>query len=121
MRVLIDAAFPTSADQIPHAAPLTLERVTSAMSDRELIERAANEHIPVIVLLEPEIVSQASIRALAAKKRVTLVCSSSDDPFEAETNLRHSLTSIASQVESHRGEVLWLRKDGIHAEDQKGV
>jgi len=113
MKVLVDAAFPISIDNIPNSEGVSVERVKSMSTDRRLLEFAAAQDFPALVILDSEIISQASIRKLAKDLNVTLICSATDDPFEAEVNLRQALSLITSKVVAHRGEVLWLRKDGL--------
>ena len=57
----------------PNTEGVSLERVDAALSDRDLIERAADGAFAAVVFLEPEVVSQKAIRELAMTRGVTLM------------------------------------------------
>jgi hypothetical protein len=118
VNLLVDAGFPAALDGAPNTEGVHIERVTSAISDRDLIDLAASQGYAAIAFLGSEIASQASLRARASECGVTLICSVTDDPFEADTNLRQSLRSLEAKVRTHRGSVLWLRKDGLRADER---
>jgi predicted nuclease of predicted toxin-antitoxin system len=116
MRVLVDSAFPVRLEDAPNREGVTVKRAVGLITDRDLIEQAARESFPAVVLLEAEIVSQGAIRTLARQRGVALICSTTDDPFEAETYLLGALGSLTTKVRANPGKVLWLRKDGLGVE-----
>lgn len=116
MRVLVDAGYPRTVNHAPNVEGLELARVEDGISDSGLIECAAKDGFSAVVVLDQEMVSRERLRALALELRVTVICSVTDDPFEAEANLRHAFATLATKVRDAPGAVLWLRKDGLHGD-----
>lgn len=112
MRILLDANFPKTLEDLPNPEGITITRISGRLSDQELIEHAHNEGYQALVLLDDEMVSRNGLVSLAEKRNVVLICSATEDPFEAEVNLRHALVTLKARLD--RGStLLWLRKDGL--------
>lgn len=114
MKLLLDASFPKTLDGLLNAEGIEIARVSERLSDKGLIEYASNEGYQALVLLDDEMVSREGLVDHAEKNGVVLVCSSTEDPFEAEVNLRQALGTFAARLESG-SPLLWLRKDGIRS------
>lgn len=113
MRVLVDASFPASVDHVPNSAGVEIDRVHGEETDQDLIIRAADEGYAAVVVMGSEMVARSSLPDLAAEKGVVLVCSVTEDPFDAESNLRQSLSTLQEHILNAEGAVVWLRKDGL--------
>jgi hypothetical protein len=118
VRVLVDATFPESLRRAPNSSGVEVDRVSEAYSDEQLLSHAAASGYSALVLLDQEMVSRDSFRSLARESGITLVCSVTDDPFEAEANLRQAFPMLAKHLASPDAQLLWLRKDGLRVDTE---
>lgn len=114
MRVLVDATFPSTLERVPNASGVEIHRLTDLYSDSQLLDYAAGNGYAALVLLDQEMVARAEFKAMAQERGIILICSVSDDPFEAEANLRQAFPSIANMDVGPS--LYWLRRDGLRAE-----
>ncbi len=113
MKLLVDSSFPKRLHQLPNRHGVDVDRYDGSAPDRDLVRYAAEAGYDALLVLDQELVTRPAIRELAEEVGVTLVCSVTDDPVDAETYLRSSLSTLAERVRRWRGGLLWLRKAGV--------
>jgi hypothetical protein len=113
MRILADAAFPTTVHHLVNAEGLVVERLSEGFSDVDLLAFAVTEGYRAVLLLDAQMVSTVELVSRAEEQGIALICSVDDDPIEAEANFRHALDAIPGALADAGGGVWWLRRDGV--------
>jgi hypothetical protein len=114
MKILADASLPASLSSVPNPEGLSISRITGPLDDRALVQHAANGGFAAVIFSAPELLSDGELAKLAAEEGVSLVCSVTDDPIEAEMNVRRWLRQIMGRLGQREGKIIMLRRDGPH-------
>lgn len=118
MKILVDSSLPLTLAAMPNPEGVVIDRVADVMDDIGLVTYAAEHGYAALIVSEPEIVAQNRVRALAKDHSLALVYSVTEDPVEAETNIRHALPSLVERAAAAEGALFYrVGKSGIHPGD----